>query len=502
MVGEVTPVLDNRELSIALWILVALTVMLAFKGTRSSLAGLVRAATTPKIAVPLLLMLLYVGGMVAALWAIDVWTWDLVSETLFWLVVSGFVLFLAHDRMSRDPRFFRRTVVGVLSVTVMLGFVVDLYTLNFVAEFFLVPLLVMLGALLAFSATRADLVPVRGCLERAVAIAGVGLLAYSVARAVADAAGLANVDNAREFVTPVLLTGCFLPFVYAIAVYGNYDSLLKRLELLLNEEGDLYRYARRRLFLTAGVRLRTVLRSARAPWRLMVSRPSSRGEIDRVVAHIKAKKPHALGVSPAAEERIGQIATAEAPGWEYVLFAARLEAGAIALAYGHHSLDETGRAYETTRTPRKAIQIIQEDHGTAIALVEDFERIFDQDDVIRAFGAPGEPGNARRIIDLAEALIVAHDRMLQWTERARSIKAIDELAPLVQLHTALLDGPNKQVDDYIDRWIEFADELPQLLEAAEQGREPVELDMSLIITIDEDVLERFKAQAARLRPAA
>ena len=133
------PVFDNRELAVGLWILVAFICAVARQGTRASLFRVLRAASTPKIAVPLLLLVGYALGLVGAFWSLHLWTWDLLSETIFWFVGTALVLFMANDRATRDPRFFRRISVRVLSLTVILQFVVNLFSLSLVAELALVP---------------------------------------------------------------------------------------------------------------------------------------------------------------------------------------------------------------------------------------------------------------------------------------------------------------------------------------------------------------------------
>ena len=110
---------------------------------RSSLFDVLKAAVTPRIAVPTVGMLLYVGGAVAALRSIDLWTFDLLADTVFWLVGTGMVLFVVYDRARTDPHFFRRTVIRLLSAVVIFEFIVDLYPLP-LAELMLVPFLVLL----------------------------------------------------------------------------------------------------------------------------------------------------------------------------------------------------------------------------------------------------------------------------------------------------------------------------------------------------------------------
>lgn len=493
---------DNRELAIVFWLLVALAWILTRQTMRTSLMGVVRAARTPKISVPLLLMSVYAVSTIIALRWVRVWTSDLITESVFWFAGTALALFMAFDRASGDPRFFRRTAVRTLSVSVFVAFLVNLYAMSFVLELALVPVLVLLGMVVALVQARDEFAAVKGFFQATAVAAGLALLTYGLVRAVSDPSAVATISNARRLGMPALLTIALLPFVYALTVYGSYDALLSRLRYQLRDEPHVYRYARRRLLLAVGLRLRSVVRASRAPWTLMLSSPSSCTELDRVIAHLRSRRLNVLAMSTADEKRIAQLADERPDGWEYLVFAARLDAASTALAHGLQSPDTSGRSYETPRNRDRVLRILSEDSRTAAAIVEDLVSIFDEVRVLEAFGAPGEPGDARRIVALAETFITNYDQMLQWSERARATRTSDEMVDLVQTHAELMDLPNQQVDEYIDRWTALADELPALLVQAERSPEPVKLDLSLTLTVDDDVLARYKAELARIGQAA
>ncbi|MEX1007050.1 MAG: hypothetical protein WD271_04305 [Acidimicrobiia bacterium] len=457
---------------------------------------------TPKISVPLVLMVAYVAAVVFGLYAALLWDWSLFSETLFWFVGTALVLFARYDHVVEDPHFFRHTMLGALSLTVIVEFLTNLSSFSLPVEFLLVPLLVLLGATLAVSATREEFAPARGCLTRVVAVAGLGLLLYSLTRVLENIGDVATTDMLRELVTPALLTLCLLPFIYLLGVYGSYDGLLSRLKWLASDDRVVCRYARRRVLRSAGLRLRTVVRFVNAPWLVMAGRPPTRADVDHVIEHVKSRTTNALAMSRASRERIEQLKREQPPGWEYMLFAMRLEASLPAIGHHEATAREGTRRFERPFDGRRAMQHVQRDNQEAVQLVEDLDRIFEESEVLLAFGAPGEPGDAERILGLAERLILLHGRMLCWSSRARSSRTCDQYADLVQLHASLLDKPNQQVADYIDRWVALGDELPQLIEGSLTGEDKVALDMSLVISVDNDLLSRLNAEAERLRGKA
>lgn len=73
---------------------------------------------------------------------------------------------------------------------------------------------------------------------------------------------------------------------------------------------------------------------------------------------------------------------------------------------------------------------------------------------------------------------------------------------LLAAHAEVLDLLSQQLEEYIERWIDLGEQLPRLLEDAEQASEPLEIEMALIITVDDQVLERFTDEIARLDDVA
>jgi hypothetical protein len=205
-------------------------------------------------------------------------------------------------------------------------------------------------------------------------------------------------------------------------------------------------------------------------------------------------------MSPAVEAEIRRISSAEDPGWEYLVFAARLDAGATAVAHGGGAVD-VERRFQPIMGRAKTLQSMSDDRRAAVDLLDGFDDILSTQRVEAAFGAPGEPGDPAKIVDIAETLLARYDAMLQWRERARSGRT-EDLNELLAIHAKFFDQPIQQVEDYIDRWVDFASRLPDLLRAAESSTEPIQIDMSLVLTADDSLIQRFKALSASLDQAA
>lgn len=288
MIGGSTPILDNRELALVIWLLALLTFGLLSKRMRPSFISVFKALAAPKIIFVIALMAAYAGLLVYLLYLGNIWTWDLVSETLFWFFGPAIVLFSRFDKAGQDPRFFRRTLVTAIELTVLIEFLVNVYPLSLIAELFLVPVFVLIGGMVAVASTKKEYRQVKAFLDVILVLIGLSFLGYAIYRIVEDPQGFPTFGTLREFSVPILLTVALLPFVYAMAVFATYEIMFLRLRWKL-KDGKLLRYAKWRVFRAALFRLRTITRFASAYPSALTDR-SSRADVDRVVNEIQRSR--------------------------------------------------------------------------------------------------------------------------------------------------------------------------------------------------------------------
>jgi hypothetical protein len=277
---------DNRELAILIWILLGLGAAGISKRIRPSLVQVARAFVQPKLLVVWIAMLVYIGLELWLLAFLQVWTADLLGESIFWLLGPGIILFSRFDKAATDPKFLRRALFSILELTILFEFLINLYPLGLVAELLLVPILVVLGLTAVVTALKPEYGPARKLLDGILALAGLALLTYALVRVVRDPGGFATIGNLREFVLPILLTLGFVPFVYGVAVMTTYGTMFNRLDWKLDDNKPLARYAKWRLVRATRGRLKSLRRFSLYPWRLTSS--MDRAAVSRVVDRFKS----------------------------------------------------------------------------------------------------------------------------------------------------------------------------------------------------------------------
>jgi hypothetical protein len=246
--------LNNREWAVLIWGVAISPILMARREIRSSVGELLRMVLSPPLLMPLLLMVGYVVGEVWLGYEARLWRSDLTKDTIVWFVISALALFFGYDQASKQPHFFRRRLLAVVSISVLLEFLANLFVLNLIAELALQPFLLLVGLLIAVAASEERLRALRTPLNALLALIGLSMLAYSVRQLFISWNAVDKPVTALQFALPIWLTIGLLPYVYLLSLYSNYQKAFHAIDVHSDN-----RRARRRakLALVTGLHFRT-----------------------------------------------------------------------------------------------------------------------------------------------------------------------------------------------------------------------------------------------------
>ncbi|MGZ4372643.1 MAG: hypothetical protein ACXVRQ_10655, partial [Gaiellaceae bacterium] len=111
----------------------------------------------------------------------------------------------------------------------------------------------------------------------------------------------------------------------------------------------------------------------------------------------------------------------------------------------------------------------------------------------RTFGKLGESGDPQRIIEFAEGIVDAYSELLDWSARLRASGVPERFRRIFDIASEYADLPLRQVREYIDRVVDELDGLPAALR---EGR-PITLVLTLTLSIDDEVQQRFSRELER-----
>ena len=200
---------------------------------------------------------------------------------------------------------------------------------------------------------------------------------------------------------------------------------------------------------------------------------------------------------PHSPEELRDLVNNRPRFWEYLLFAGTLKREL-------RRLDSTWGTYVKPvivsagplLSDAQALAIAYATVRGAESCLGDLGRGFDAA-AEDAFGPVGTPGNPVKIEYLAARIVSGFSELLELASSARAVRTGAAAARVVDLSTALIDQPIRQIRSWIDRVVEQVSLLPQL--SADVGGQRTRLDLTLTIGPGPQSFARVKRELDRFQ---
>lgn len=220
---------NNRQWASIFWITALAVFVLARRETRASTVNVLRAATSAKILVPLALLLGWVVGLAYVGSRVGIWGPDRVTDTVFWFVTAGLVLFGRFDKVSHEPHFVRRTTVATLELSALVEVLSELFVLTLAAELILQPAFGVLGGMSVVAAQKPEHRPAKRLVDGVIVVASALLLVYVTVSLVSNWESVDKADLLQQFALPVWFTIGVLPYIYLVGLLAAYELAFLRI---------------------------------------------------------------------------------------------------------------------------------------------------------------------------------------------------------------------------------------------------------------------------------
>ncbi len=274
---------NNREIATAIWAAGLFGFVALVPNLRKGLFGVLRALLQWKLLVLFGSLAVYIAILCWLLSTGGLWSADQLGATAIWFVFSGAVILGRSLSVDEGGQYFLKLLKDSLSAAVVFEFVVVAFTFSLLIELLFVPVMALLGGMLALSESRAEYRPVQRFLELLLAGFVLVLLWYSASQIWVDSKDFFSAKTARNFILPiVMMVGC-MPVFYGWYCYSAMENASKQIDFKTFQTAELKRYARWRFFLIFGWRPRLLKRAARQ-FQLLPAKTTQ--DVDRIVEEI------------------------------------------------------------------------------------------------------------------------------------------------------------------------------------------------------------------------
>lgn len=253
--------LSNRELASLIWIFIITAFSLSKPNIRSALARVLKAAVVPKVAAVWVVYLIWILVFVVVADWLGIWRTELTKDTILWVVTAGVALLVGFPEAA-EPGYFRRTVLEILSIVVILEYLVNLTSFPLLVEFLLQPIitiLVIAPIVVEDSVQKKNWRKARDYFG----IAYLLILLSITAHTLNTSSESVNIEFlVLQAVWPVLLGFWVMGLVFALAVVATYEEAFLRLRLHRRENRGLWK-AKIGLLLALRFRLKLIHEAAK-----------------------------------------------------------------------------------------------------------------------------------------------------------------------------------------------------------------------------------------------
>jgi hypothetical protein len=241
---EKIEVLNNREISIAIWLGVLFFYTSYKNRSLGWMNGLARAFLARSVIFMYLFSVFYTCVAIYLLRKLNWWSIAQLKDTLLWCTFSILTTLMGITAIKEKKSYFKDALLDNLKATLIVEFIAETYTFSLPVELVLVPLLALLGGVQAVAVNdkqHSKLVPI---LSRLTVIFSLGLIIHSIYEII-RLRDYANLDKLKDFTLPPILAIWFLPWLYALAVYMRFESAFVVFKMKFKDK-PIYRVARKK----------------------------------------------------------------------------------------------------------------------------------------------------------------------------------------------------------------------------------------------------------------
>jgi len=222
--------LNARELAGLFWLgILVLAGLLINKEARTALIRLLRQLVKWKVLVPILCLFAWISLGVRIGSEISLWRPVFAKDTVYWAITVGIAFLLGHEKVSK-PSFFKRAIVGAVSIVVLLQYLVNLSVFPFTVELLLQPIIAFLIYVSAISKWRSNAHDAKQFADVLLGVISLVLLTYTAIDLYSNRQAIDWVKLGLKALLPIWLTIWVLPYVYLFSLVSNYEMAFLRLD--------------------------------------------------------------------------------------------------------------------------------------------------------------------------------------------------------------------------------------------------------------------------------
>lgn len=221
--------LTNREIALAVWILVPL-ILLSLRGSmRSALFGVVKALAQPKVSLVILAYVGYLATWIYIAHILKAWQPSLTKDAVLWFFVGGMPLLFEYRGLTSKKGAARQAVMSTFAVGSIAAAILGIVSFRLIIELVIQPLIAIISICHVICTRDEKLHRLRVIFDVILIAISSTLIVISINRIYASWTDLDHRELLLSYAMTVWLPIVTLPFVLVFALIAGYEDLFLRL---------------------------------------------------------------------------------------------------------------------------------------------------------------------------------------------------------------------------------------------------------------------------------
>jgi hypothetical protein len=225
---------STREISSIFWTLILVLWLITKDKIRISIWQVVKSLFSKRLILIIALSICYITLLLTFLYNIGFWDKALLKDSIFWFFTISLGMFFNVYKIE-NSNYFKDVFRDIIKWTIFLEFIINFYTFNLATELILMPVVMLLGATKAHAEAlpgndKRNLQAIN-VLKNTLAAIGTIFIFYSLYKTITNSDDVFTAGNLKSFLFTPILTILYLPFIYFLALFVQYQSLFAFLKI-------------------------------------------------------------------------------------------------------------------------------------------------------------------------------------------------------------------------------------------------------------------------------
>lgn len=228
-------ILSNREISVLIWLTILGLYAFTKKDISDAFLNCIRALFQKKILIVFGVLITYTSAIVILLNYFSVWESSLLKITILWLIAAFSRIVRDLEKATVQNGYFKNLFKETFGVIIILEFIVSFYSFNLLWELVTLPILTIIIVTDVWVQNskiykQEDKIRIKHFSESVISIYILFVIANTIMNISETPSSLFNIHTFKEFISPIILSCSFIPFMYLFITYTSYESLFIGLE--------------------------------------------------------------------------------------------------------------------------------------------------------------------------------------------------------------------------------------------------------------------------------